>query len=247
MLTLDGRGDPPDPSAIARAADLLRKGEVVALPTDTVYGLAADPSRPGAVSRLFGIKGRPREVAVPVLVASRGQVTAVAGDLDVAAAALASRYWPGPLTLVVPRAAGFTVDLGGPRSARDTVGVRWPAHPVVVALCAEVGPLAVTSANRHGEPPAQTAGEVAEQLGGPRRSGGSGSGGGPAVAAVLDGGRGSGIASTVVECRGTDVRVLRDGGVPVAAVMAEVRTEGPETGGRRTVLTAPRGPGDTGR
>ena len=186
--------------AVRRAAEALAEGEVVAVPTDTVYGLAVDPTQPEAVARLFALKGRPDDVPLPILVAGPEQVALVAGELEVAAAALASRFWPGPLTLVVPRRAGFTVDLGGPAAARQTVGVRRPDHPVVVALCELLGPLAVTSANLHGAPPATSADEVAAAFAGSDQ---------PAV--VLDGGRCDGVPSTVVECRGPASRCLREG------------------------------------
>lgn len=191
------------PGSLTAAIEALEAGAVVAVPTDTVYGLAVDPSRPAAVEAVFALKGRPREVALPVLVANADQVDRVTGGLEAAAADLAARYWPGALTLVVPRARSFVVDLGGPPSARLTVGVRWPDHPVIGALCRAVGPLAVTSANRHGRPPATTAAAVAEDLDGPWR---------PAV--IVDDGPCDGTPSTVVECRGPATRCLRDGAIP---------------------------------
>ena len=175
---------------------------MVALPTDTVYGLAVDPARPGALGQLFSMKARPADVPVPVLIGSRAQAGLVA-DLDVGpAATLADRFWPGPLTLVVPRAAGFTVDLGGRPSARPSIGIRWPDHPVVLAVCAEVGPLAVTSANRHGSVPATTAGQVARAFA---------DGAGPAL--IVDGGTCDRSPSTVADCLGPTVRCLRQGTV----------------------------------
>jgi len=188
------------PGAVRAAAAALADGEVVAVPTDTVYGLAVDPTQPEAVHRLFALKGRPSDVPLPVLVASSEQVGVVAGELGPAARSLGERYWPGPLTLVVPRRPGFTVDLGGPASARGTVGVRRPDQPVVVALCELLGPLAVTSANRHGAAPATTAEEVVEAFAGADQ---------PTV--VLDGGVCRGVPSTVVECRGPASRCLREG------------------------------------
>ncbi len=211
---------PAGPDAVSAAADALRAGRVVALPTDTVYGLAVDPSRPGAVGRLFSMKARPSDVPVPVVVGSRAQAGLVA-DLDAeTAAALADRFWPGPLTLVVPRAVGFTVDLGGPPSAGPSIGIRWPLHPVVMAVCAEVGPLAVTSANRHGSPPAVTAGAVAAALADP---------GGPAL--IVDGGVCDRPPSTVVDCRGPVVRCLRQGTVVWDDVLAGLA--GPTPTGRQ--------------
>ena len=189
--------------SLALAAKALRAGSVVAVPTDTIYGLAVDPSQPEAVARLFALKERPTDVALPVLVDGREQVSTVAGPLDRAAGHLADRYWPGPLTLVVPRRRTFTADLGGPRSARHTVGVRWPDHPVVRALCRVLGPLAVTSANRHGTPPATRAHEVAAIFAGHDE-----------LAVILDGGVCDGAPSTVVECLGPALRCLREGSIP---------------------------------
>ncbi len=208
-----------DPDGMARAVDALRSGSVVALPTDTVYGLAVDPTRPGAVERLFAVKGRPKIVAIPVLVGTWEQVAAVTGQLGGAAAHLADQYWPGPLTLVVPRAGGFTADLGGPPSARTTVGVRWPDHPVVRHLCLELGPLAVTSANLHGSRPAISAREVVAAF-----SGADG------LTSVLDGGLCSGTPSTVVECRGPATQCLREGSIPWSDIL--------ERQGRRSSETA---------
>ena len=189
-----------DRAALHEAAAALAGGAVVAVPTDTVYGLAVDPTQPEAVARLFALKGRPDDVPLPILVGGRAQVDLVAAPLEVAAAGLAARFWPGPLTLVVPRRAAFTVDLGGTAAARQTVGVRWPDHVAVVALCELLGPLAVTSANLHGVAPATTASEVVTAFAGGDR---------PEV--VLDGGTCAGTPSTVVECRGPASRCLREG------------------------------------
>lgn len=232
MLTVDAGADRPAPRAIEQAATALREGQVVAVPTDTVYGLAVDPRQPAAVARLFALKERPASVALPVLVAGWDQVESLAGSLEVAAARLAGRHWPGPLTLVVPRRPSFTVDLGGAPSARHTVGLRWPDHPVMTTLCRALGPLAVTSANRHGAPPATTASEVGEQFAG-AMEGGAGEPAG--LSLVLDGGRCAGSPSTVVECRGGSVRCLRDGALSLAALGAEEDSESPD-----------RAPGDGG-
>jgi tRNA threonylcarbamoyl adenosine modification protein (Sua5/YciO/YrdC/YwlC family) len=175
---------------------------VVAIPTDTVYGLAVDPSQPGAVDRVFALKERPGEVALPVLVTGWGQVEMVAGTLEGAAQGFADQYWPGPLTLVVPRRGRFRADLGGELAASWTVGLRWPDHPVVQALCTAIGPLAVTSANRHAEPPATSAEDVIVAFTGDDR-----------LSAVLDGGVCDGAPSTVVECRGPVSRCLREGAI----------------------------------
>jgi len=204
------------PGALRAAAEALADGDVVAVPTDTVYGLAVDPAQPAAVARLFDLKGRPGDVPLPVLVGGPDQVDLIAGRLEPAARHLADRYWPGPLTLVVPRRRGFAVDLGGPPAARQTVGVRWPDHPVVVALCELLGPLAVTSANLHGAPPATTAGAVAQEFTGRAQ---------PVL--VLDGGVCDGVPSTVVECRGPASKCLREG----ALAWADLHGKGTEPPG----------------
>jgi tRNA threonylcarbamoyl adenosine modification protein (Sua5/YciO/YrdC/YwlC family) len=192
-----------DPRALAAASEALVAGAVVAIPTDTVYGLAVDPTQPEAVAALFALKERPAEVALPVLVGSRQQVDQVAAPLESAAAHLAARFWPGPLTLVVPRRRAFTADLGGPLSARQTVGVRWPRHPVVGELCSRIGPLAVTSANLHGHPPATSAADLVGMFGNSDD-----------LVVIVDGGTCDGTPSTVVECRGPASRGLREGGIP---------------------------------
>ena len=186
-----GRVPEPGPSA---AIASLRAGGVVVVPTDTVYGLAVRADLPGAVDRLAALKDRAAEQPVAVLVASIEQVDAV-GVLSVDARRLAERWWPGPLTLVLPRRPGLDWDLGEPA---DTVGVRVPDHDVVRGLASAAGPLATTSANRHGEPTPPTAASAAAVLTGP-----------PDL--VLDGGRCAGAASTVVDATGPVLVVLRAG------------------------------------
>ena len=218
-----------DSESLALAAAALRDGGVVGVPTDTVYGLAADPSRPDAIELLFALKERPAEVALPVLVDGREQVSAVCGPLGRAAEHLARRYWPGPLTLVVPRRRTFTADLGGPPSTRQTVGVRWPDHPATQALCRQLGPLAVTSANRHGAPPATRADQVAEIFMGAE-----------GLSLILDGGVCEGTPSTVVECRGPAVRCLREGSIPWGDLVGDGRVDSsPSSWARETDAALP--------
>lgn len=201
-VLLDASGDTPPAGAVARAAEALRAGRPVVVPTDTVYGLAADPRHTRA---LFDIKNRPPEVALPVLVADTDQALALAAvDLCAAARRLMDRWWPGGLTLVVPRRHGLGFDLGGGDDA--TIGLRLPAHPVPVALAAAVGPLAVTSANRHGEATPVTAPGVVLQLG-------------AEVEVVLDGGPCEGASSTVVSCLDGELRVLREGAIPSSRIL----------------------------
>lgn len=189
---------------MAAALGALADGRIVGIPTDTVYGLAADPFRPGATERLFEAKRRSRDVDLPVLVASIDQAMSLTTAVPDVAAALMRRYWPGPLTLVLPRRPDLTADLGEDEA---TIGIRCPAHPVPLALCAKGGPIATTSANLHGEPTSQTAEEVVAVFG-------------DAVAVVLDGGRRAGSPSTVVDCTGTEPRLLREGRVAWSEVQA---------------------------
>ena len=184
----------------------LRAGEVVVIPTDTVYGLAVDPRIPGATALVFALKRRPPEVALPVLVADLDQARALAADpLPDVVSQLMERFWPGGLTIVVGRRPGLGLDLGG--SEHDSIGLRLPDHPVPVALAARVGPLAVTSANLHGQETPTAASGVTEQLG-------------DDTLVVVDGGHCAGAASTVVSCVGGEVQLLREGTVPFAEVVA---------------------------
>ncbi len=203
---------PDSAAARAEAVELLRAGGIVAVPTDTVYGIAADMALPDAIERLFAAKGRPPEKAVAVLLADAAQ----AGELGVvspAAAALATRFWPGGLTLVLPvrpEARLPRVLAGG----APTIGVRVPDHPAPRALAAALGPLPTTSANRSGEPDARDAAEILERLG-------------DSLALVLDGGpvRG-GPASTVVDCTLEWPSVLREGAIPSADIAAALSAAG---------------------
>ena len=180
------------------ALQALEAGRVVALPTDTVYGLGVDPFRPGASDRLFAIKRRPRTVDLPLLVAGADQVLTVATAVPPIAARLMGRYWPGPLTLVLPRRPDLAADLGDDEA---TVGVRCPDHEVPLMLCRRRGPLVTTSANLHGQPTLTTAAEVEAALG-------------EALAVVLDGGPCAGEPSTVVDCTGEAPKCLREGRIP---------------------------------
>lgn len=198
--------DASDPDAVKAAVGRLRDGEVVAVPTDTVYGVAVDAFQPGAVERLFVAKDRPKGLAVPVLIASTDDLAhLVEGDVDVFARRLVDRFWPGGLTIVLPRKSELAgLDLGGDAA---TIGVRCPDHRLVRELCRLVGPLATTSANRHREPTPPDAAGVAEALG-------------AGVDLVLDGGICEGDPSTVVSVFGDEVTILREGRIPVAALLA---------------------------
>lgn len=206
---LPASGDPPPRRAIDRAVEALGAGGVVVIPTDTVYGLAVDAMRPGATESLFAIKQRPVHVALPVLVASLEQaLVLMAEEAPLVARRLMERFWPGAVTLVVARRRGLDLDLGG--SDDLTVGLRLPDHPVPVALAAAVGPLAVTSANRHGSPTPRSVSDVLTQLG-------------AGVEVALDAGPCDEVGSTVVSCTADGVRVLREGRVPAAEIAAAAR------------------------
>ena len=186
-------------SDIDDAVAALLAGLPIVLPTDTVYGLAVDPSQPGATDRLFAIKERPTEAALPVLAADRDQAFALAGAVPAAARRLAERFWPGGLTLVIARKTGLPFDLGGVDDT--TIGVRVPDHAVARAIAGQVGPIAATSANLHGRPTPETAAEVMAEIG-------------DRVSIVIDGGRCAGSSSTVVSCTDETVTILREGRVP---------------------------------
>jgi L-threonylcarbamoyladenylate synthase len=188
-------------SDLGAAVEALRAGAVVGIPTDTVYGLAVDPSRAGAAGRIFAAKDRPRTVTLPVLVSGRDQAAALAADLSPVALALMARWWPGPLTLVVERRPGLGFDLG---DEETSIGLRCPDHPVPVALATAVGPIATTSANRHGQPPVTTAAELERTLVG--------------VAVVVDAGTCDATPSTVVDCRPATPALLRVGRIDWPAI-----------------------------
>ena len=195
------RLDAADPAAIDKVADLLRRGLPVVFPTDTVYGVGVLPFDAAALSQLYAAKGRPTEKGIPVLLGDVADVAHVAGVIPLAAAALMAHFWPGPLTLVVPRRAGLPANL----SPDDTVAVRVPDHAVARALIrAAGGAVAATSANVSGQPPARSADEALAELDG-------------RVAAVLDDGLSpGGVASTVVDCTSERPVVLRVGPLSAA-------------------------------
>lgn len=186
-----------DPRAPDRAAQVIARGGVVAVPTETFYGLAVDPRQPAATARIFEIKGRPATLALPLVAASLEQVIAICGPLDAATMRAARAFWPGPLSLVVAAPASS--------AGNRTIAVRVPSHDFVRALAERAGTmLTSTSANRTGEPPAETAEAVAASLG-------------DLVDLIVDGGRTpGGKPSTIADLRGVNgepPRLVRDGAI----------------------------------
>lgn len=189
----------------------LQAGGVVVLPTDTVYGLVALARDEAATAALFALKGRSHDVPLAVLCASVEQALALADpSAGPAVAAVAARWWPGPLTLVLPRRAGVELHLGEPA---HTVGLRVPDHDIVRAIAARVGPLAATSANRHGAPVEATAAAAAAALG-------------DEVALVVDGGTLGERSSTVVDATGWPWVVLRAGPIAGDEILAVATAAG---------------------
>lgn len=178
---------------------------MVVLPTDTVYGLVARAFDAAATARLFALKQRTEGVPLAVLCASADQALALAAEPDdPAVRAVARRWWPGPLTLVVSRHPGVVLHLGEPAT---TVGLRVPDHGLVRAVADQVGPVAATSANRHGEPVVATAAEARNVFG-------------DAVALIVDGGRLADRSSTVIDATTSPWRLLRDGPISAEDVFA---------------------------
>ena len=188
------------------ARQAVAKGQLVVIPTDTVYGVAADAFSPAAVALLLEAKGRGRQSPPPVLMPSAATLDGLADNVPAQVRSLAEAFWPGGLTIVLDAQPSLRWDLG---DTQGTVAVRVPAHPVALELLAETGPLAVSSANLTGKPAATTAQNAQDQLG-------------ARVEVYLDGGEAaSGVASTIIDAtslqRGTGgVRILRDGVVTAA-------------------------------
>lgn len=193
-----------DTTAIERAADALRRGGVVAFPTDTVYGIGAMVFDPRAVAQLYVVKERPPEKSIPILIGQRADAQIVTSALPAAFHQLAEAFWPGALTIVVPKLAAVPEIV----SAGLTVGVRLPDHPLARALLRRTGPLAVTSANRSGGANTMTAAEVLAQLEG-------------RIELIVDGGAcPGGLPSTVVDCTTTPPILLRPGPITMDQIKA---------------------------
>jgi L-threonylcarbamoyladenylate synthase len=185
---------------LAAAASAVQEGQLVVLPTDTVYGVGADAFNPAAVSALLAAKGRGRNMPPPVLVGSVRAAAALAESLGAFGQDLIDEFWPGPLTLVFRSSPTLLWDLG---ETMGTVAVRMPLHPVTLDLLRRTGPMAVSSANRHGLPAATTADEAQEQLG-------------EAISVYLDGGPcADNVPSTILDLTGSVPKMLRAGALSV--------------------------------
>ncbi len=203
--------DCADPDAraagLAAAGAAVGAGRLVVLPTDTVYGLGADAFTPSAVGALLNAKGRGRDMPVPVLIGSMRTLDGIAARISDAGRELTEAFWPGGLTLVCHQQPSLAWDLG---DAAQTVAVRMPLHPIALDLLKATGPMAVSSANRSGFPPATTAAEARTQLG-------------EAVEVYLDGGPTADIVpSTIVDLTGARPRVLRVGAISVDDIRSVV-------------------------
>ena len=182
----------PDRTGLARAAQLIRGGGVIAFPTDTVYGLGAAADNEIACKRIYHIKGRPVGMPLILMVASESQLEGWV-HIDSRAEAFMRAWWPGPLTLILHAVGG------------GTLGVRIPKSKVALGLLRHTGPLMTTSANLHGEEPAMSAQEATKL---------------PGLTAVIDGGKApGGVASTVLDLTGPDPHVLREGAIPAATLL----------------------------
>jgi len=195
------RLDAHEPEALDRAVEMLRRGEVIAFPTDTVYGVGAHAFLPEAVAHLYDVKARPSSMPIPLLLPDSAAMERVCVDIPPLAWQLAGYFWPGGLSLILRRAPSVpdVVTAGGP-----TVAVRVPDRPLIRELCRRLdAPLAATSANLHGQPPPLTAADVAQNLGG-------------RIPLILDGGLcPGGVASTVLDLTISPPAILRPG--PVTA------------------------------
>lgn len=184
-----------DPQAVDRAVEILRSGQLVVVPTDTVYAVVADAFQTDATQRLLAAKRRGREVPLSIFIRNPRQVIGLAGDVPETAERLMASYWPGPVALVLPEQPEMPWDLGATRGA---LTLRMPADDLVLAIAAEIGPLACSAANRRGELVPTTVEEAELQMG-------------EAIALYLDRGPAAPALTTIVDCTRDEVEVLREG------------------------------------
>jgi L-threonylcarbamoyladenylate synthase len=192
------------PGAMSSALEVLNNGGLVAFPTDTVYGLGVSVFNGQAIEGIYQAKNRPLKKSIPILIGDIEDLAKVSGPVPEIALKLAARFWPGPLTLIIPKRP----DLPKQVSSTPTVGVRMPDYLIARSLLRLVGPMAVTSANLSGRASPSTAEEVLGQLSG-------------RIALILDGGKTpGGVPSTVVDCLGAELKVLREGPITKDEILA---------------------------
>jgi len=193
---------PANDASIQAALKILQRGGLVAFPTDTVYGVGALAFDGKAVESIYSAKERPIEKAIPVLIGDQEDMEKVGINIPTVAHQLAARFFPGPLTVVIPKQPTLPESV----SAIETVGVRVPDHEVARALLRAAGPMAVTSANISGQPSPSTAQEVLAQLGG-------------RIDLIIDGGTTpGGVPSTLVDCTGKELKILREGPISLEEI-----------------------------
>ena len=190
--------------ALEVSSKILRKGGIIAIPTDTVYGFAALVHDEAAIAKLYKIKERDQKKSIAVLLGDAEQAHLVAHEFPAKARRLAAKYWPGALTIIIRKKAGLPADL----TSNDLVGLRIPNHEFTRELIRRTGPLAVTSANISGQPPARSIEEFLEELG-------------PQLDLVIDGGPSSGgVPSSVINCESEPAVILREGAIPGKDLLA---------------------------
>ena len=201
----------PDPVALRYAADFIRRGEIVAIPTDTFYGIAADPFNLAAVDQIYRVKGRPETRALPILVNTPAQALALARDVPYTFHKLSAKFWPGPLTLLVEASTGVPLKV---TAHTGNVALRWPKSTIVDALIGLVkGPITGTSGNISGQPACATAIDLLEQMG-------------DRLPLIIDAGETPGnLASTIVKLDGDDWMVMREGVVSEQEIRAALEDD----------------------
>ena len=202
----------PDPAAIRYAAEFIRRGQIVAIPTDTFYGIAADPFNLAAIEQIYRVKGRPETRALPILVNSVAQALTMTRDVPYTFHKLAAKFWPGPLTILVEASTGVPLKV---TAHTGNVALRWPNSPIVNALIERtMGPVTGTSGNISGQPACATAIDLLEQMG-------------DRLPLIIDAGETPGnLASTIVKLEGADWEIMRDGVIPEQDIRAALEEEG---------------------
>jgi L-threonylcarbamoyladenylate synthase len=201
----------PDPAAIRYAADFIRRGELVAIPTDTFYGIAADPFNLAAVEQIYRVKGRPETRALPILVNATTQALTMTRDVPYTFHKLAAKFWPGPLTILVEASTGVPLKI---TAHTGNVALRWPKSAIVNALIDRTrGPITGTSGNISGQPACASAIDLLEQMG-------------DRLPLIIDAGETPGnLASTIVKLEGDDWEIMREGVITEQEIRAALEDE----------------------